>query len=80
MDKFLTFVGAVVVVPLILIFACILGTLFGAIGGWVVGWFFGDTILGVLASFGVTGLSMWQYGAFLGFTGAFFRAHQTNSK
>lgn len=75
MDKFLVVVGAAVVVPLLLIVACVLGTLFGAIGGWIVGWFFGETILGVLAGFGVTGISMWQYGAFLGFTGAYFRTH-----
>lgn len=73
--KFL--VGLVValgVAALIVIFA-LLGTLFGAFGGWVVGWFFSDTILGVLAAFGLTGFKMWQIGAFLGFFGSFFKSH-----
>ena len=44
---------------------------FSAIFGWVVGWFFGDTILGILAQMGIVGFSMWQIGAFLGFVGCF---------
>jgi hypothetical protein len=57
----------------------ILHVVFGAVGGWLVGLFFGETILGTLSRFGVDieGLSMWQLGATLAFVGAFFRAHQT---
>lgn len=73
MDKFLTAIGAIVLVPLLLFVACLVGTIFGAIGGWVVGIFFSETILGILAQLGVSGVSMWQLGAFLGFVGSFFR-------
>ena len=44
----------------------------GLIFGWITGWFFADTILGILAQIGITGFSMWQIGAFLGFVGSFF--------
>lgn len=57
----------------------ILGTLMGAISGWIVGLFFSDTILGVWSKFGISGFTMWELGAFLGFTGGFFRASQTNN-
>lgn len=58
--------------------AVILTTLIGAFCGWVVGWFFGDTILGILASFGVKGFAMWQIGAFLGFVGGVFKSTTIN--
>ena len=45
----------------------------GALFGWVVGLFFGNTILGILAQIGISGISMWQFGAFLGFIASFFR-------
>lgn len=80
MDKILIAIGAAVAVPALLILAVILGTLFGAISGWIVGWFFGETVLHVLASFGVTGVTMWQLGAFLGFVGPFFRSYQNVEK
>lgn len=51
----------------------VLGTLFGAIGGWFVGLFFGEIILGVLAKIGLTGVTMWEFGATLGFVGGFFK-------
>ena len=45
----------------------------GALVGWFIGLFFGETILGIFASLGVTGFSMWQIGAFLGFLSGFFK-------
>lgn len=79
MDKFLTSLVVGVLATALVFLLVILGTCIGALGGWVVGWFFGETILGVLAAFGVTGIKMWQFGAFLGFVGGFFRASQTNN-
>ena len=55
------------------------GTLIGALSGWVVGLFFGDTILGILACLGITGFKMWQIGAFLGFVGGFFKSSLSSS-
>ena len=55
----------------------ILNALLGAGVGWVVGWFFSDTILGIFAALGVKGFAMWQMGAFLGFVGSFFRSTST---
>lgn len=51
----------------------LISTLVGCITGWVVGIFFGDTILAFLACLGITGFKMWQIGAALGFIGSFFR-------
>lgn len=57
----------------------ILGVLFGAFGAWVIGLFFGDTILLGFQRFGIdtTGWSMWQLGVFFGFVGGFFKATLT---
>ena len=52
----------------------LVGTVLGALAGFVVGIFFGDTILGILSQLGVTGVAMWQVGAFLGFVGGYFRS------
>lgn len=71
----LTFLG----VSAFLVFFIIAGTLFGAIGAWVVGYFFGDTILGILGQLGVHHVTMWQFGAFLGFVGGFFQPVTTRT-
>ena len=47
-------------------------TIAGALFGWIIGWFIGSTVLEILAQLGITGFSMWQIGAFLGFVGSFF--------
>lgn len=51
----------------------IIGTLFGAITGWLVGLVFDDAILHVLSALHIYGVTMWETGAFLGFVGGFFR-------
>lgn len=59
-----------VVMPL---FLMVLNVLFGAISGWLIGLFFGNTIIGVLDCVGISGFSMWEIGAFMGFIAGFFR-------
>lgn len=85
-EKILLGVGAaalavvgVVAVAALLILATLTGTFFGGVAGWIVGWFFTDTILGVLAAVGIKGVTMWQLGATLGFLGGFVKSVQTNS-
>ena len=51
----------------------VLNVFIGAVSGWIVGLFFGNTILGILDQIGINGFSMWQIGAFLGFISGFFR-------
>ena len=41
--------------------------------GWIAGLFFGDSILDILAKFGIEGYTMWQIGIFLGFISGFFK-------
>lgn len=66
-------IGSLIAFFVVFIFS-ILGTLGGAITGWIVGLVFSDSILGVLTSLHIYNVTMWQLGAFLGFTGAFFRS------
>ncbi len=58
----------------------ILTTFMGAVSGWFIGLFFEETILGILSSLGISGFSMWQIGAFLGFVGGFFRTTVSTKK
>jgi hypothetical protein len=69
------FCGLVFIMPL-------LGVLFGAFSGWVVGLFFADTILGFLARLGAhtDGLAVWQVGAAMGFFGGFLKTSVSQSK
>ena len=69
--------GNLVLVAGFMFLGCVLGTLFGAFAGWVVGLFFGKTILSFFAALGITGFKMWQIGAVLGFVGGFFRSSST---
>lgn len=77
MDKLLIVIGTIFSIPLLFIIAALLNTLAGAFVGWVVGWFFTETILGIFAALGLKGFAMWQIGAFLGFFGSFFKTHVT---
>lgn len=76
----LGFLGILAVVTAV-VFIVIIGTLFGAVGGWIVGLFFTETIMGTLARFGVqtTGFEMWQLGATLGFISGFFKTSMIRS-
>jgi len=75
-----TIFGAFVAALGLIFVAIVIGTLTGAVCGWVVGLFFDTTILTTLAKLGahVEGLTMWQLGATLGFIGGFFRSHHTH--
>lgn len=67
------FAGLVFVMPL-------LGIVFGAFAGWVVGLFFTETVMGFLARFGfdIAGFAMWQVGAAMGFFGGFLKTSVTS--
>ena len=64
--------------PFVVLFIAVsttfLSTLIGAISGWFVGLFFGDSILFVLENCDIKGVSMWQLGASLGFIVSFFKS------
>ena len=68
---FLAVVGLLFLAPL-------LGALFGAFAGWVVGLMFSDTILTFFSQLGITGFEMWQIGLVLGFVGGFFKTVVTS--
>jgi hypothetical protein len=59
--------------------APLLGVLFGAFSGLIVGLFFEQTIVDFMTRIGfdMAGFAVWQLGAALGFVGAFFRCTQT---
>lgn len=61
------------IIPIVAVF-------FGAFSGWVVGIFFGGTILGLLEQVGIQDVYMWQVGAFLGFIGGFFKTNVSTNK
>lgn len=77
MDKFAKIVGGLFLGICGVFFFVILGTLMGALSGWVVGLFFSDTILGILAQFGIHNITMTQFGAFMGFIGGFLKTKVT---
>ncbi len=77
MDKFIGGIGAAVVGASAICILPVLGTLFGAFAGWVVGWFFEETILGIASQLGIDGVTMWQLGAALGFVGGFLKTKVT---
>ena len=78
MEKVLTVLGGVAVFALFLFMLPILGFLGGIFSGWVVGWFFSETVLSFFAMIGVKGLAMWQIGGALGFVGGFFKSANFN--
>lgn len=79
MDTILKMFGVAVVFVGGIFLILPLGTLFGGIAGWMVGMFFGDTILGIAGQLGIKGVTMFQLGAFLGFVGAFLRTTVSSS-
>lgn len=69
-------ISGILVFGLVLAFVSpIVGVLFGALAGWIVGLAFDDAVLGLLRRCGVdvSGLTMWQLGAGLGFVGSYLK-------
>lgn len=77
MDTVAKAAGGIVLTVSGVFFFVVLGTLMGAFSGWVVGLFFGDTILGIAGQLGLKGIAMWQFGAFMGFVGGFLKTKVT---
>jgi hypothetical protein len=77
MDKLATVSGTIVLTMGGIFFFVIFGTFVGGMAGWIVGLAFGDTILGILGQLGIHGITMFQFGAFMGFTGGFLKTKVT---
>lgn len=73
MKELAVVVGGIVGVIAFFLGITLIMPVLGAIVGWFVGLFFGETILGIFAAMGITGFKMWQIGLFLGFVGGFFK-------
>lgn len=73
MEKVATGFGVVALSMMGIFGFVIFGSLLGGIAGWVVGLVFGDTILGILSQLGVRGVTMFQFGVFMGFVGGFLK-------
>lgn len=69
--------GAVAMAIGTVFFFVIFATLGGGVSGWIVGLVFGDTILGILSQIGIKGITMFQFGAFMGFVGGFLKTKVT---
>jgi membrane protein YqaA with SNARE-associated domain len=65
--------------PALLVLLALLGTIFGAIGGWIVGLFFDETLAKLAMAIGLEGTPAWQLGAMLGFVGGFFKSSNANN-
>ena len=68
-------IGGMMAIAILIFGMPLLGVLFGAFSGWVVGLFFTDTVIGFLGRLGVetAGLEVWQVGAAMGFLGGFLK-------
>lgn len=62
-----------ILTPFLIVISCIASAFFGGVAGWIVGFVFEDTILGILAQMGITNVTMFQVGAFLGFVTSFLK-------
>ena len=76
----LTAFGAMAVMVGGIFFFVIINTFMGGLAGWVVGLVFGETILSILAQLGIHGVTMFQFGAFMGFVGGFLKTKVTHEK
>ena len=63
-----------------LLIMALLACAVGWLGGWTVSLFFNDTILSVLAQFGLRNVTLPELGCTGGFVSAFFRTHTTLRK
>lgn len=58
----------------------LMGVIMGAFCGWVVGTFWPSTMLQGMTAIGMGAMAPYQFGAFLGFSGGFFKAVSLSSK
>jgi len=82
MNKAETFTQALLaflLVGVVIFLAPLIGVVVGAFSGWVVGLFFPTTFNLFMTALGLGSLSVWQFGAALGFVGGFFRATFTKN-
>lgn len=78
MGTFLKVIGGIVAATGLVFLFCLLGVLGGIFGGWIVGLFFTDLIIGTISRIGginTAGLEVWHIGGTLGFIGAFFKTY-----
>lgn len=80
MNDFFAAVVVIIIVVLGIFLMTIAGTIFGALAGLVVGWFFTPTFHVVMTAIGMQTIAVWELGAVLGFVGAFFRSASAVSK
>lgn len=67
-------ISSLLAIMIVLFIGIIAGTAFGALGGWIIGLVFTDTITIIGAKlFGFT--EPWEIGAALGFIGSFFKTN-----
>ena len=65
---------APIIVILFALFALpLVGVIMGAFCGWVVGTFWPSTMLHGMTALGMGAMAPYQFGAFLGFSGGFFK-------
>jgi len=69
----LAMLASTVGVGFVLFLGAVMGTVFGALSGWVVGFIFYDTLYQLTQHLGLGDTPPWQLGAMLGFVGGFFR-------
>jgi hypothetical protein len=80
MKKIVLVIVSIVLAMGVIFIMTLLGSIVGAFAGWLVGLLFGETILGILESLGISGFAMWQIGAFLGFISGFFKKFNTKKE
>ena len=68
--------GAIAAFVLVLMFLPLVGVLLGAFSGWVVGTFWPSTLAIGMNAVGMGAMAPYQFGAFFGFIGGFFKAIQ----
>lgn len=78
MSKLVAFIVVILGVSAMVLILPMLGAIFGAFCGWVVGFIFDEPILKILDKLGVNDVKMWEIGCFLGFVGGFFKTRVSN--
>jgi len=67
--------GGTVAVAFLVIISCIVGTVFGALTGWLLMWVgIAPWVYDGFSQLGLHVTNLWQLGAALGFVGGFFKA------